>query len=262
MSKHNLSFAAQLYWGGAFTPVAHKLNGRHGVPINPVTKVALGSPIALSATGVINGATSTKLPNNTTTTYTPATAGTTPTDGSITAPASHVLGGKSVLAWSLDVPRNISISATHASSIVAMTVLVSGFDIYQNAMSELITMPATGTATTVAGKKAFAYITSVAVASAGNSTTNTLNVGWGNVLGLPYAIPTKSNLLPSSVFFNDVLEATAPTVLAAVTTTATTTTGDVRGTVILNSSLNGSVVSLWAMFDPTSSHSLFGVTQA
>jgi hypothetical protein len=262
MSKHNLSFADQLYWGGAFTPVAHKLNGRHGVPINPITKVYLGSPIALSATGVINGATSTQLPNNTTTTYAPATAGTAPTNGSITAPASYVLGGKSVLAWALDVPRNISISATHATSIVAMTVLASGYDVYLNAMSELITMPATGTATTVAGKKAFAYITSVAVASAGNSTTNTLNIGWGNVLGLPYALSVKANLLPSSTFFNDILEVTAPTVVVAVSSTASTTTGDVRGTVTLNSALNGSAVSLWAMFDPSEDKKLFGVNQA
>jgi len=262
MSKHLISRASQLYFGDAVNPGSYARNERAGVPINPLTKVSLGSPVVLDADGIVAAATSTELPNATTITYTGATDGTSPMDGAIAAPSSVFLNGASTLVYTLDVPRNVTVAVTHGSSVVAMTILVSGYDEYGMPMSELLTITATGTSKTAAGTKAFKYIESIALTSAGDSTTNTLNLGYGDVLGLPYALPAKSDFLTNGTFFNEVLESTAPTVVAAVTSTATTTTGDVRGTVALNSASDGSAVSVWYRTDPTSNTTLFGVTQA
>lgn len=260
--KHLISHSSQLFFGDAYKAKAFASNERPGAPFQPITKVSLGSPITLDIDGIVAAATSTELPNNSTKTYTGATDGTSPMDAAIAAPSTVFLNGADVLVYVLDVPRNVTINATHATSIVAMTVLVTGYDIYGDPMSELLTMAATGTDTSVSGKKAFKYIDSIAIASAGNATTNTLNVGWGDVLGLPYALAAKSDFFTNGTYFGEVLEATAPTLAKAITATATTTTGDVRGTVNLNSACDGSAVSVWYKTDPTSVTTLFGVTQA
>lgn len=262
MSKHSISRASELYFGDAENAGSYSRNGRAGAPFHPLTKVSLGSPVTLDADGIVVAATSTELPNATTTTYTGATDGTSPMDGAIAAPSSVFLAGAYRTVYVLDVPRNITVAVTHGSSVVAMTILVSGYDEYGVSMSELLTITATGTSKTAAGAKAFKYIESIALTSAGDSTTNTLNLGWGDVLGLPYALPAKSDLFTNGTFFNEVLESTAPTVVAAVTDAATTTTGDVRGTVDLNSAMNGSTVSVWYRTNPASDITLFGVAQA
>jgi len=262
MSKHSISRASELYFGDAVNPVSYSRNERAGSPITPITKVSLGSPITLDADGIIAAATSTELPDTETVTYTGATDGTSPMDGAIAAPSTLFMNGADRLVYVLDVPRNITAAVTHGSSVVAMTILVSGYDEYKMPMSELLTITATGTSKTAAGAKAFKYVESIAITAAADAEANTLNLGWGDVLGLPYKLPAKSDLFTNGTFFNEVLESTAPTVVAGVTTTATTTTGDVRGTVDLNSAMDGSTVSVWYRTDPTSNTTLFGVTQA
>lgn len=262
MSKHHLTHASELYFGDAYNAKAQAVNGRVGVPFNPITKVSLGSPVTLDADGIVAAATSTELPNNTTITYTTATDNTSPLDGAIAAPSTVFLNGANVLVYMLDVPRNITAAVTHETSVVAMTIVVTGYDEYGASMSEELSIAATGTSQTAAGKKAFKYVYSIAITTAGNATTNTLNLGWGDVLGLPYMLPALSDFFTNGTYFNEVLEATAPTVVAGVTTTATNTTGDVRGTVDLNSAMDGSAVSVWYRTDPTSVSTLFGVTQA
>lgn len=262
MAKHNISRASELFFGDGVNSVSYARNGRPGAPINPLTKVSLGSPVTLDADGIIAAATSTELPNAATITYTGATDGTSPMDGAIAAPSTVFLNGANVLVYALDVPRNITVAVTHATSVVAMTIVVSGYDEYGVPMSESLSITATGTSKSAAGLKAFKYVYSIALTSAGDSTTNTLNLGWGDVLGLPYKLPALSDFFTNGTYFNEVLEATAPTVVKGDATTATTTTGDVRGTVDLNSAMNGSAVSVWYRTDPTSNTTLFGVTQA
>ena len=260
MAKQHITHASELYFGEG--KKAASANGRPGAPFNPITKVSLGSPVTLDADGLVKAATSTELPDTTTITYTTATDSTSPLDGAIAAPSTVFLNGANVLVWVLDVPRNITGVMTHGSAVVASTVTISGYDQYGAPMTETLTFTAGTTSKAVAGLKAFKYIYSFAITSAADSTTNTLNMGWGDVLGLPYKLPALSDFFTNGTYFNEVLEATAPTVVAGVTTTATATTGDVRGTVALNSAMDGSAVSVWYRTDPTSEETLFGVTQA
>lgn len=126
-----------------------------------------------------------------------------------------------VVRYTLDCARNIAIysAADHSGS----TLLVSGYDQYGQAMSELITGP---NATTVQGAKCFKSVTSIfssgAIASA-------CVVGLGTWIGLPYRLTDLGYVM--SVMFNQVaitISGTAVTV-ADVTSPATTTTTDVRG---------------------------------
>jgi hypothetical protein len=102
---------------------------------------------------------------------------------------------------------------------------------------EKISVSATGTAKTAAGLKAFKYIRSIAIASASDSTGNTINVGFGDVLGLHVALPQKGLVVRE---MEDGAAPTAGTLVAAVRSTAAATTGDVRGTYDPNSACDGS----------------------
>ena len=260
-AKHNISRAGQLFYGNGDNAVNHHNNDRPGIPINPLTKVSLGSPVPLSAAAFISAATSTEMPNAGTKTYTTANDNVSPADGAIAAPSTVFLNGANVLVWVLDVPRNITSINSKAGTTAALTITITGYDVYGAPMSETITSAATLTSIEADGKKAFKYVYSIAIYSAADATSNSLNVGWGDVLGLPYALQAKSDLINNSVFFNDTVEATAPTVVKADATTASATTGDVRGTVLLNSATNTVPISLFARFDPSSNLTQFGVTQ-
>lgn len=123
----------------------------------------------------------------------------------------------------LDCARNIAIysAANHSGS----TLLVSGYDQYGDAMSELITGP---NATTVQGAKCFKTVVSIfssgAIASA-------CVVGLGTWIGLPYRLTDLGYVM--NCMYNAtaiVISGTAITV-ADTTSPATTTTTDVRGKV-------------------------------
>lgn len=123
----------------------------------------------------------------------------------------------------LDVPRAVAVTIG-AGTIANRNVTVNGFDYYGQAMSEVI---ATGTtqSTTVNGKKAFYIVTSASVSGAVGGTTA---LGTTDVLGLPVRVFDAGYVV--NVKFNNTLAANAGTFVAAATATATTTTGDVRGT--------------------------------
>lgn len=194
--------------------------------------INLGAPDTADTDAFIKAATSTEAPNAETVTYTPDTDGTSPTDGVGTVVAK---GG--VNYWELDVPRNITSTVTHATSVVAMTITVTGLDEFENTVVETITVAATGTSQSDASLKAFKWIRSIALIASGNAEANTVNVGFGDVLGLPVALPQVGNVLRE---LEDGTAPTAGTLVAAVRTTATATTGDVRGTYDPNSAADGS----------------------
>jgi hypothetical protein len=122
-----------------------------------------------------------------------------------------------------DVPRNV-VAAWTGTAVLTVT----GTDEYGAVIRE-----SSGSGTSLAGKKAFKTITSV-VPSA-NITSAT--VGSGDVLGLPVALPETALVLKE---IEDGVAATAGTLVAAVRSTASATTGDVRGTYDPNSACDGS----------------------
>jgi len=136
-------------------------------------------------------------------------------------------GGVTVLQ--LDCPRAVKVNC----STTARAFTVSGYDYYGQAMSEVITVSVAGTAVT--GLKAFYQITGVTIA--GSATV--VLVGTSDVLGLPVRVFNVSYV--ASVKSNNTLAQDAGTFVAADTATATTTTGDVRGTYTPATASNGIV---------------------
>ena len=103
-----------------------------------------------------------------------------------------------------------------------ITFLVKGYDVYGAAMSEAITGSSGSVAT---GKKAFMSVLSITPSGA---VATTASAGTSDVFGLPVCVIDAGYI--TNVKWNETLTADAGTFVAAVTTTATTTTGDVRGT--------------------------------
>jgi len=133
----------------------------------------------------------------------------------------------------LDVPRAVS-TRTGAGSPTNRNVTVVGYDYYGQAMSEVI---ATGTvaSTTVNGKKAFFQIVS---ASISGSPVVTVSLGTTDILGLPVRV--NSGVYVAHVGWSTGFAIDSGTFTAADATTATTTTGDVRGTFLPSSVTDGS----------------------
>lgn len=92
------------------------------------------------------------------------------------------LGG--VLAGVADYARNVVITVTHASAVVAMSGVIYGTDINGNSISEAWSVTAGGTSKVFTGAKAFKTVTRITETVAANASTNTIVAGTGNVLGL------------------------------------------------------------------------------
>jgi len=163
--------------------------------------------------------------------------------------------------------RAVSITTSAATVGTTNVFTVAGYDIYGYPMSEAISVPSTTVSgTTTNGKKAFKFITSVTPSV--TDATTAYSVGTTNIIGLPL----RSDFFGASTFVypgtgstNLVTSVTGYT--AAVTTTATTTTGDVRGTYALQTAASTGTNRLIvrqspALYNISSITGLFGVTQA
>lgn len=137
------------------------------------------------------------------------------------------------------ISRNVRI--TSAADDSGKTFTVVGYDLYGYPMSEVITGANAGVAS---GVKAFKYITSVTPSTtpAGN-----VSVGTGDVIGLPMRTDYVGQLV---INYNDTLITASTGFTAAVTTTASTTTGDVRGTYALQTASNNTR-RLFVYYTPT-----------
>lgn len=152
--------------------------------------------------------------------------------------------------------RNIRITTGTGDTAVYTVV---GFDVYGYPMTEAIT--ANG-ATTVSGKKAFKYVTSVTpVGTVGGATS--ASVGTGDVFGFPLF---SQNFYDCQIFWNAGLITANTGYLAGVLTTPSATTGDVRGTYAVQSASDGSkqlyIVQSPLAVNRSSMVGLFGNTQA
>jgi hypothetical protein len=145
-----------------------------------------------------------------------------------------VTNAAGVTVLQLDCPRALSI-VSGVGTLTNRTVTITGYDYYGQPMSEAI---ATGTvqSTTVAGKKAFFQIASASISGALGAT---IAIGTTDILGIPVRVFNASYI--ASVKSNDALAQDAGTFVAAATATATTTTGDVRGTYVPATASNGIV---------------------
>jgi hypothetical protein len=181
-----------------------------------------------------------------------------------------VLGGLAALFNPLEaLTRNVTVTGTTGATA---QFLVTGYDIYGQLMTELITSSGT---TTVGGKKAFKYIQSV-VPQQSQAAGSTFNVGVGDTFGINLRSDFWEYL---NVFWNGgFMAANNGWTAAVLTSPATNTTGDVRGTLNVSaftSPITGTAngvrrltimgsVPLFNMINatPLNSSSLFGVTQA
>ena len=165
-----------------------------------------------------------------------ATAQTTSSTITLTAGTSvkSVVRADGTTVLQLDCPRAVSI-VSGTGTLTNRNVTISGYDYYGQAMSEVI---ATGTvqSTTVPGKKAFFQISSATISGALGAT---IAVGTTDVLGIPVRVFNAAYIV--SVKSNNTLAQDAGTFVAADTATATTTTGDVRGTYAPATASNGIV---------------------
>lgn len=175
--------------------------------IASLVKVSLGAPDAADPDGIATSQSDTG-------------AHTLTLDGAL------VSGGVATL----DVPRNIVIDSGGADTAV---LTVTGTDVYGNTLVENITLNGT---TAVAGKKAFKTVTSITSSA---TISNGAFVGTGDVFGLPFFLSSADLILKE---LEDGVDATAGTGVAGVSTAATATTGDVRGTYDPNTAADGATV--------------------
>jgi hypothetical protein len=157
----------------------------------------------------------------------------------------------------LDCPRALKVNC----ATTARAFTVSGYDVYGQSMSEVITVAVAGTA--VSGKKAFYQISGVTIA--GSATTCV--VGTTDILGCPVRILDNAYIIHAG--YNNTLADNAGTAVAADTAAATTTTGDVRGTFVPASATDGikrlvlSIALPAIAVGPNATRTgAFGVTQA
>jgi hypothetical protein len=143
--------------------------------------------------------------------------------------AKSVVRNDGVTVIQVDLPRAVKVNC----STTARAFTVSGYDYYGQAMSEVITVAVAGTAVT--GKKAFFQISGATIAGSATAVV----IGTSDKLGIPVRVFNAGYIV--SVKSNDTLAQDAGTFVAADTATATTTTGDVRGTYIPATASDGIV---------------------
>lgn len=194
------------------------------------------------ATAVTNGIlTATAGPN--TTTITPAL------NGSLTS------GGVATLIplygpWTGG--RNVVITVTHGSAVVAESGVITGIDVYGRQIQEAWSVVAGTTSRTFTGAKAFKYVTSVTITAIADATANTNIVGDGAVLGLDVRCAVGGTgaglkeVVSAALVATGVVTAFSPTLSGW----STAFTADPRGTYTPATAPNGAAVyDLWFLSD-------------
>lgn len=168
------------------------------VGLDAFCRADLGAPVALDADGILDG-------------QDIAAASNTKTF----AAAYNALLNSGLAKYG----RNVTVVASGAAT---STVTVYGLDYLMQPMSEVLTLNG---AVPVLGVKCFKWITQVAW---GATAATTIDVGWGNALGIPYRA-TRTTLS------GELVSGAAPTAGALVagasgTAAQTSTSADPRGT--------------------------------
>ena len=248
--------------------------------------LAVGQPIWIAGAGVggaphyttitaISSSTAFTVADAAVTTVTNATIGFS-NDAGTGADVAGVYGGARIVNPGAALARGVSITAT-ATTVASGTFTVAGYDIFGVPMTEAIALvPSAGV--TAYGKKAFKYVKSVTPNI--TSTTARYSVGTSDLFGFGIRTDKWEDV---QVKVGATGLTTSAGFVAAVTTAATATTGDTRGTIQVGTigpatsayatggPSDGSL-RIWAVISPTPSavysatpddaSSLFGVTQA
>jgi hypothetical protein len=127
-------------------------------------------------------------------------------------------------------PRNVTITGNAAG--IAGNIVITGTNYAGEAISEAITLSGTST---VAGSKAFNAITEIDLPAQTNTSGDTVSVGLGSALGLPYKLAHNAVL---AAYLDNTKESTAPTV--AVSASALES-----NTITLVTALSGKVVDAY-----------------
>lgn len=123
--------------------------------------------------------------------------------------------------------RNVTIVASAAQTGVAT---VTGTNLANQVISEALTIDGT---TPVIGAKAFKTVTSVALPAKAGSEN--VDLGWGDVLGLPFMLAARPLLWATD---DGVIETTAPAVVVDDDELE-------KNTIDLHSAMNGSVIDIY-----------------
>lgn len=152
--------------------------------------------------------------------------------------ARSIVRPDGVTVIQLDVPRAVKVNC----ATTARAFTVTGYDYYGQAMSEVITVAVAATAVT--GLKAFFQISGATIAGSATAVV----IGTSDVLGIPVRVTNVAYV--ASVKSNNTLAQDAGTFVAADTATATTATGDVRGTYAPATASNGIVRTVMGVLLP------------
>lgn len=235
-----------IFLAGAGVPVASGYgNGYENTGIGPAGRVIAYDVVPLTL-AVANVAAS----------QSPAAAALTLTAG--TGTTSKVVNGQTVVQ--LDCARALRITSGGNDSGITFNVV--GYDQYGVPMSENITGANAGIAT---GTKAWFSIFSITPSA---SVATTCSVGTADKFGLPFFLGSLCLVL--GVQWNATLAKDTGTFVLGVTTTATKTTGDVRGTYVPSTGASDGtkrlvitqVISSAQVGSAATSASISGVTQA
>jgi hypothetical protein len=143
-----------------------------------------------------------------------------------------------------DYARNVVVTVTHATSVVALSGIISGVDVYGRPITETWSVTATGTTKTYTGAKAFGRVDSITITAAADASADTVKLGTGAVLGLKYPCVVSKLLAEidsGSIVTNGTIVGGAGQGTAAQ---------DARGTYAPNGAPNGTkTYSIWYMSD-------------
>lgn len=180
-------------------------------------------------------------------------------------PSSFIPFGSSgsVQLWNPADMISRAVSITSTTSQVAQTFTVNGLDVFGYPMTEVITTVGTS-ATTTNGKKAFKYIYSVTPSV--TDGTGSYSVGTQDIVGYPIRTDnfTVGADFDCTMMFNAANIVATTGYVAAVLTTATNSTGDVRGTYALQTASNGTLRYVVTQRPQTAAYgqsALYGVNQ-
>jgi len=132
------------------------------------------------------------------------------------------LGGSLAVAQSADYARNVVITVTHASAVVAMSGTITGYDMAGLRITEAWSVTAGTTSKVFTGAKTFKRVTSITETIAATAAGNTIVAGTGKVLGL------QANVSPAGVLAETVNGTLVTT--GTVVVSSTSSTADPRGT--------------------------------